>query len=388
MRVASVDCLWSSVARAAGVVVAVMGVLLVLTSGAFASGVHVYSGSFGRAGSGSGQFDEPFAVAVDDGTSGPHQIPTIIDGIPLQIKHINVTIERPGFTFNPTNCTTKTINATITSTEGTNTTTTNPYQTASCATLPFKPTLTASTQGKASKPGGASLVVRVTSKGGPDTSGEEANIRSVKVDLPIKLPSRLSTLQKACTEAKFNANPASCPKESDVGTATANTPVLANPLTGPAYLVSHGGEAFPDLEIVLQGEGVTLILDGNTLIKKGITSSTFKTVPDAPISSFELKLPTGKYSILTTNLPQSAHYSLCGQTLNMPTAITGQNGAEIHDSTTIGITGCAKAKTLTRAQKLTKALKVCKQKGNKAKRTECEKAARKQFGPVKKVKRK
>jgi thiamine monophosphate synthase len=71
----------------------------------------------------------------------------------------------------------------------------------------------------------------------------------------------------------------------------------------------------------------------------------------------------------------------------MPTAITGQNGIEIHDTTKIGIAGCAKVKALTRAQKLTKALKACKKKA-KGKRSGCEKTARKQFGPVKKAKKK
>jgi hypothetical protein len=272
-------------------------------------------------------------------------IPTILQGIPLDVRTVNVTVDRPGFMFNSTNCSAAmSITGAVASNEGSSESVSSPFQVANCATLPFKPKLSATTAGKASKAGGASLDVKVTSKGGPQPGGGEANIRAVKVDLPKQLPSRLTTLQKACVAKVFDANPASCPKESDVGSATAVTPVLAHPLIGPAYLVSHGGAAFPDLEIVLQGEGITLILDGNTDIKKGITSSTFRSVPDAPISSFELKLPTGKYSVLGTNLPEKAKYNLCKQTLAMPTAIVGQNGAEIHESTPISISGCPKSK--------------------------------------------
>lgn len=129
-----------------------------------------------------------------------------------------------------------------------------------------------------------------------------------------------------------------------MGSATVATPILAHPLTGPAILVSHGGGAFPDLEIVLQGEGITLILDGQTYIKKGVTSNTFRSVPDAPISTFELTLPTGPHSALATNLPTSASYSFCGRALTMPTAITGQNGAVIHQNTKVQVSGCPTAK--------------------------------------------
>jgi hypothetical protein len=71
-------------------------------------------------------------------------------------------------------------------------------------------------------------------------------------------------------------------------------------------------------------------------------------VPDAPISSFELKLSTGPYSILGTNLPASAKYSLCGQKLAMPTAFVGQNGAEIHTSTPLSVSGCKPAIAVVR----------------------------------------
>jgi hypothetical protein len=142
----------------------------------------------------------------------------------------------------------------------------------------------------------------------------------------------------------FEANPVACPKESAVGTSTASTPVLANALSGPAYLVSHGGAAFPDLEVVLQGEGIVLVLDGQTQIKKGITSSNFATVPDAPVSYFELKLPTGRFSVLSPNLPARANYSFCSQKLTMPTLITAQNGAVVKQTTKIAISGCPRAK--------------------------------------------
>jgi hypothetical protein len=164
------------------------------------------------------------------------------------------------------------------------------------------------------------------------------------MDLPIELPSRTSTLNKACLAAVFEANPALCPKESDVGAAIVHTPVLRSPLSGPVLLVSHGGAKFPDIEIPLQDEGVEVVLDGHSDIKKGVTSSNFDTVPDAPFTSFEAKLPTGKYSLLTSFLPEKANFSFCGQKLSMPTMITAQNGAVLKQTIKLGVTGCPKAK--------------------------------------------
>jgi Domain of unknown function DUF11 len=272
--------------------------------------------------------------------------PQSLDGIPLRLKTVGVMVDRPGFIFNPTSCAPQSLTGTIASAQGADAGVSSPFAVAGCAALAFKPSFKVSTQARTSKKGGASLDVKV---GYP--KGVQANIRSVAVTLPKQLPSRLTTIQQACTQAVFDANPASCPAGSVIGTATARTPILASALMGPAYLVSHGGAAFPDLVVILQGEGVTVQLIGSINIKKGVTSSTFASVPDAPISAFELKLPEGPHSGLAAVLPAKAKGNLCGTSLAMPTTITGQNGAQVRQSTKIAVSGCPKAKRKTRKKR-------------------------------------
>jgi hypothetical protein len=323
---------------------------------------------------------DPYTAAV---TIASDPLPTRLKGVPTQIKHIRVTVDRPNFQFNPTTCAVQNITASFTGIEGGSSSASSPFQVDHCASLPFGPKLTATAGGQASKLNGASLNVNVTSGG-----LGQANIRKVFLTLPKALPSRLTTIQKACTDAIFNANPANCNEGSVIGNATIHTPVLKSPLSGPAYLVSHGNAAFPDVEFVLQGEGITLILDGKTDIKKGVTYSRFESTPDAPFTTFETKLPTGPHSALTANVPESEHYSLCKTKLVMPTEITAQNGAVIKQETKIGLTGCVagkKAHKASRAQLLKKALKKCRKQfsHSKKKRTACEKKARKKYGPKK-----
>jgi hypothetical protein len=285
-------------------------------------------------------FIDPTDAHVTD-VSDP--LPTILrvrgqdantDGFPIRLRRVDVSIDKPSFTVNPTNCSELKVSAAFQSTTGASSSASSRFEVGGCKELHFHPRFSASTQARTSKRGGASLRVKVAARAG------EANIAKTKVSLPKQLPSRLETLQEACTEQTFEKNPAACPAASKVGTATATTPLLEQPLSGPAYLVSHGGAAFPDLVVVLQGNGITLKLDGKTDIKHGVTTSTFNALPDAPITSFELVLPAGRKSILGAVLPARAHASMCGQHLTMPTLLTGQNGATLEQKTKISISHC------------------------------------------------
>lgn len=317
----------------------------------------------------------PLTAQVEVDASGSDPIPHIIHGIVVHVRDIRVYMDRTHFIINPTNCQRTAINAMITGAganyanpaDQVSVTVRNPFEAADCASLAFKPTLKAYTSSKTSRKRGANLRVKLTYPDAPE--GTQANIRSVKVTLPKQLASRLETLQKACRDTVFDSNPAACPAASLVGTAEAITPVVPVPLEGPAYFVSHGSERFPELIVVLQGYGLRIDLHGETFIDKktGITSSTFRAVPDQPVKSFELSLPQGVYSALASNgdlcsvphkivVRKKVVVRLRGRrktvlrkvrktafgVLAMPTAFTAQNGLVIHRTTSIRVTGCAK----------------------------------------------
>ncbi len=303
-------------------------------------------------------------------TSDP--LPQIVLGVPLRIQSVTLNIDRPDFIVNPTNCQAQQITATITGAQGASADPSDRFALADCDSLAFKPELTASTSARTSFADGASLELKLAF---PHVArGAEANLAQIKIELPKHLPSRLTTLQSACPDTTFNANPAACPKTSVVGSATAQTPTLSEQLNGPVYFVSHGHAAFPSPVVVLQGGGVRLNLRGSTVIDKaGTASVAFNAIPDVPIDSLELNLPQGPHSVL------SANTSLCalsktvtalrdvtqhehGRTVHravkvrerapaslpMPTELIAQNGAIVHQTTKVEVVGCAarKAKAL------------------------------------------
>jgi len=159
----------------------------------------------------------PITAQVEVSAAGSDPIPHIIRGIVVHVRDIRVYMDKPNFILNPTSCAPLQISNTI---DGAGADFTNPadqvpvtvtsrFQAADCSSLGFKPIFKASTSGKTSRSTGASLSVKLTYPQAP--FGTQSNIRSVKVDLPKQLPSRLTTLQKACLDSVFNANPAACP---------------------------------------------------------------------------------------------------------------------------------------------------------------------------------
>jgi hypothetical protein len=276
-------------------------------------------------------------------------IPQTKGGVPLRLRTISVAVNRSNFLFNPTNCSVLATESGLTSTASATQGLATPFQVTDCSKLPFKPSLGASGNAKTSRINGASIEVKITQ------GKHQANLREVQLQLPKRLPSRATTLRKACAAATFEAGPApgGCTDSSRVGSATVKTPVLPGALTGPAYLVSHGGAAFPDLDLILRGDGVQVVLVGHTHISTaGVTTSTFESLPDVPITSAVVDLPMGAQSVL------SANGSLCNSPLTAPTTLVAQSGAKLTQQTTIAVRNCPFAIVSHRTSRTRAILKV------------------------------
>lgn len=317
----------------------------------------------------------PITSAVTD-VSDP--FPTRLDpvapngrttGIPIRLRRVDVEIDRPGFVFNPTDCGRLQVSGSITSTQGQSSTLAVPFQVTNCATLGFKPTLSVSASSKSSRADGTSVTFKIAYP--KDAQGKETWLSKAKFDIPKQLPARLTTLQKSCTAATFDANPANCPGPSKIGTALVHTQLLPVPLQGPVIFVSNGAAKFPEAVLVLQGDGVTVEVHGETFIdeKTGVTSATFSTIPGVPFEEVAVTLPSGPYSEFTATsdlcdvtktvlvkrkvtvknrgrsktVTRKVEQAVAGA-LQMPTAFVAQNGAEIHVNTPIEVTGCGAKK--------------------------------------------
>ena len=230
--------------------------------------------------------------------------PRILDGVPLRLKTINLTLNRSNFIVNPTSCDPLKISGAIAAASGASAAVSSRFQVGQCSALPFLPKLGLKLSGKGKTRSGnhPQLTATLTQ------ASKQANVESAKVTLPLSLALDPKNSNHVCafkTAQAVHGGAAGCPKRTIVGNATAKTPLVSQPLSGKVYLVqgirtSHGRQikTLPTLLIPLRGQ-IALDLRAKTTVNgKSQLVSTFPTVPDAPISSFKLNINGGKKGIL------------------------------------------------------------------------------------------
>jgi hypothetical protein len=278
---------------------------------------------------------ETFALTI---ASDP--VPQILAGVPLRLRSVDVSLDRQDLLFEPSSCARQQIQASILGGEGALATPAVPFAIVGCAGLRFAPKLNAFTKAKAGERGqGAGLGIQIANPAGPG-----AAIRSVIVELPAALRPRLSAIQGACLSQGGPLRPSACPASSVIGTATVTTPTLPSPLTGPLYLVAHGGRTLPSLVALLTGHGVTAELTGAFAVSRtGSISAAFRALPDVPVDALQIELPPGPRSLL------GAIANPCAGALRLPYQLTAQNGKQIDATARISVSGCPRGHRRHRA---------------------------------------
>jgi hypothetical protein len=285
------------------------------------------------------------AIFVDPSTARvtvvSDPLPTIVKGVPVRLRTIHVDVDRPNFFLNPTSCAEKTIEGSLHSQQGSLVQRSARFQDAECQALPFRPrlklALTGHSQTAVGKhPGLRALLVQ---------SPGQANIKAVKVELPLTLALDPDNANGLCDFDKGQSDAPRCPASSIIGRATAKTPLLDHPLVGNVYFVKGVRKdkrtgrlirTLPTLLLALRGD-ISINLRSTTSVRQGKLVSSFQTVPDAPISQFVLSLKGGKGGILVANR------NMCRGSHVADVAIDGQNGRQA-DSEVRLATPCTKRK--------------------------------------------
>jgi hypothetical protein len=251
-------------------------------------------------------------------------LPTIREGIPLDVRSIELRLNRPSFTLNPTSCEAMQIEAQVSTQAGQTQGLNNHFQVGECGRLGFKPSLKVSLQGKTKRTGHPALKAVVTYP----QQGQYANIARAQVNLPHSEFLDQGNLNKTCTKPVLTAG--ACPASTVYGTAKAWTPLLDKPLEGNVYLVGGYGYKLPALVAELNGQiRVLLVGKVDTGKNKGIRN-TFEAVPDAPVEKFVLEMKGGKkYGLLENS------ENLCKKKQTANASFNAQNGKVLSLSTEI-----------------------------------------------------
>ncbi|MBS1679606.1 MAG: hypothetical protein JST08_19720 [Actinobacteria bacterium] len=261
-------------------------------------------------------------------------IPNVFGGVKLDLRSIDLNMNRHQFMLNPTNCSAQ---ATAGAINGGGSNPANagdwssyavsaPFQATGCNKLDFKPTFHARISGPTTRAKNPQIRVVVNARKG------DANIARTALNLPHSLFLDQGHIKTVCTRVQLAAN--QCPQNSIYGHAEASSPLLKQKLKGPVYLVSSKHK-LPDLLANLRGQ-INIQLDGVISSKHGGLKTVFNNTPDVPLKTFVLNMKGGKKSLLqnSTNLCKSPQLAI----LNMK----GQNGKTVKNNKyRLNVASCA-----------------------------------------------
>jgi hypothetical protein len=272
--------------------------------------------------------------------------PQTLDGIPLRLRRVDVAIDRPSFTINPTTCDPMQIAGTMSSVGGMTAPVSSRFQVGGCQGLGFSPRLQFKLTGNGQTHSGnhPTLTATLTQGGG------QANIRSAKVALPLSLALDINNSQHVCnydTAQAVHGGAVGCPASTIVGQATAQTPLLSQSLSGPVYLVQgirfgKNGQrihTLPSLLVPLRGQIAIDLRASSAVNGAQQLVTTFNTIPDAPVSKFSLTINGGRKGLLVIT---GRGKTICGASQVANSDFGAQSGKADNQNDTMA-TPCGRA---------------------------------------------
>jgi hypothetical protein len=262
-------------------------------------------------------------------------LPDVFGGVKLDLRSIDVDVDRDQFMINPTNCNAQSTSGTING-GGANPADaaafssypfSEPYSTTGCDSLKFKPKLFTKLTGPTKRAKNPRLRAVMEARNG------DANIARAALTLPHSLFLDQSHIGTVCTRPQLASQ--TCPAASVYGNAEAKTPLLDEKLKGNVYLVSSNNK-LPDLVADLRGQ-VNIQLHGVISSKRGGLKTVFNNLPDVAVKKFVLNMAGGKKSLLvnSTNTCKAKQLAV----LNMK----GQNGKQVKNNKyRLNIASCGK----------------------------------------------
>ena len=256
-------------------------------------------------------------------------LPQFFEGVGLSYRRLHVVVDRPDFSLNPTDCREMAVDSTVTSMQGAVAHPSTRFQVDGCKALKFAPKLALTLKGGTKRADYPALTAVLKARKG------DANIARATVALPHSEFLAQEHIGTICTRKQFAVD--ACPKGSVYGTATAWSPLLAKPLSGPVYLRSSNN-VLPDLVAALSGELDVNLAGRIDSTKAGGIRTTFEAVPDAPVTKFVLRMRGGAKGLITNST------DACRRTHRAVAALRAQNGRASNLRPVLQFKGCAKHK--------------------------------------------